>query len=208
MSRISRIGRSQVAGAVRDTFERKIAEHGNIPNMYRVFAHRPWFLTTMDAHFAAVMGSGHGPPADEGVARGSDLAGSTRAEHCMRSQTLLAARTGVAKEKIDALPDFENGPFDEKERAALRYGLQVTRDPNSVSDEVFAELARPLHGTGDRGDHVRGRPLRLLQPFQRGAAGGADASAPKGSTADDELGLPTDSVIRLCPFRLETGRPE
>jgi alkylhydroperoxidase family enzyme len=61
MSRISQIGRSQAAGTVRDAFEKKVAERGNIPNMYRVFAHRPWLLTTMDAHFAAVMGSGTVP---------------------------------------------------------------------------------------------------------------------------------------------------
>lgn len=61
MSRISRLGRSQVSGAARDAFERKIAERGNIPNMYRVFAHRPWILSTMDAHFSAVMGSGTVP---------------------------------------------------------------------------------------------------------------------------------------------------
>ncbi|MEO8192000.1 MAG: hypothetical protein ABI682_16835 [Acidobacteriota bacterium] len=58
MTRISRVGRSQVAGAARDAFERKVAERGNIPNQYRVFAHRPWILSTMDAHFSAVMGSG------------------------------------------------------------------------------------------------------------------------------------------------------
>ena len=58
MPRISRLGRSQVSGAALDTFERKIAERGNIPNMNRVFAHRPWILSTMDAHFSAVMGSG------------------------------------------------------------------------------------------------------------------------------------------------------
>lgn len=141
MSRISRIGRSRVAGAVRDTFERKIAEHGNIPNMYRAFAHRPWLLTTMDAHFAAVMGSGTVPlQLKELLAVQTSKVNAS--DYCIRSQTLLASRTGVAKEKIDALMDFETGPFDEKERAALRYGLQVTRDANNVSDEVFAELAR------------------------------------------------------------------
>lgn len=61
MSRISLVGRSQLQGAAREAFERKIAERGNIPNQYRVFAHRPWLLTTMDAHFAAVMGSGTVP---------------------------------------------------------------------------------------------------------------------------------------------------
>ncbi|HEX7251827.1 MAG TPA: carboxymuconolactone decarboxylase family protein [Thermoanaerobaculia bacterium] len=141
MSRISRIGRSRVAGAVRDTFERKIAEDGNIPNMYRVFAHRPWLLTTMDAHFAAVMGSGTVPMQLKGL-----LAILTsrlnRSEHCLHSQTMLAAQTGVDERKIAALPEVEKGPFDEKELAALRYGLQVARDPNGVSDAVFADLAR------------------------------------------------------------------
>jgi hypothetical protein len=61
MSRISRIGRSRATGSVRDILERKISERGNIPNMYRVVAHRPWLLTTMDTHFAAVMGSGTVP---------------------------------------------------------------------------------------------------------------------------------------------------
>lgn len=61
MARISRVGRSQVEGAAREAFERKIAERGSIPNQYRLYAHRPWLLATMDAHFAAVMGSGTVP---------------------------------------------------------------------------------------------------------------------------------------------------
>ena len=61
MPRISRVGRSRVTGPARDAFERKIAERGNIPNMYRVVAHRPWILATLDAHFSAVMGSGTVP---------------------------------------------------------------------------------------------------------------------------------------------------
>ena len=61
MSRIPRLGRSQVSGAARDAFDRKVAERGSVPNMYRIFAHRPWILSTMDAHLSAVMGSGTVP---------------------------------------------------------------------------------------------------------------------------------------------------
>jgi alkylhydroperoxidase family enzyme len=49
---------------------------------------------------------------------------------------------GATKEQIASLLDFENGPFDEKERAALRFGLAMTRDANRVSDAVFEELRR------------------------------------------------------------------
>ncbi len=54
----------------------------------------------------------------------------------------MAKRTGVTQEQLEALIDFESGPFDESEKAALRYGLQVTRDANAVSDELFADLSR------------------------------------------------------------------
>src|SRR5215472_9684968 len=131
MTRISLVGRSRTSGAAKEAFERKIAERGNIPNMYRVFAHRPWLLTTMDAHFAAVMGSGTVPLQIKEL-----LAILTsrlnRSEHCQHSQALLAAQTGVPAEKIAALPDCQKGPFDEKEFAALRYALQLSRDPKGV----------------------------------------------------------------------------
>ncbi len=139
MSRISLVGRSQAAGAAREAFERKIAERGNIPNMYRVFAHRPWLLTTMDAHFAAVMGSGTLPlKLKEMLALQTSLENQSR--YCAASHTLLAERTGATEEQIASLLDFERGPYSEREKAALRFGLQMTRDSNRVPDSVFAAL--------------------------------------------------------------------
>ena len=49
---------------------------------------------------------------------------------------------GATREQITSLLDFENGSFDEKEKAALRFGLAMTRDANKVSDAVFEELRR------------------------------------------------------------------
>ena len=141
MPRVSRIGRSQAQGAAKEAFERKIAERGNIPNIYRVFAHRPWLLTTMDAHFAAVMGSGTVPlKLKEMLALQTSLANACH--YCTRSHTVLAERTGSTKGQIAALLDFESGPFDEREKAALRFGLAMTRDASRVPDTVFQELSR------------------------------------------------------------------
>src|SRR6266496_2622784 len=99
MSRISRLGRSQVTGAARDSFERKIAERGSIPNMYRIFAHRPWLLTTMDAHFSAVMGSGTVPlRLKEMLALQTSLVNACG--YGMHSHTLAAERTGATKDQI------------------------------------------------------------------------------------------------------------
>lgn len=41
---------------------------------------------------------------------------------------------------MNALLDFENGPFDEREKAALAYAQQLTIDANRVDDGLFARL--------------------------------------------------------------------
>lgn len=55
MSRITKVGRSQTSGAVRAALDRMAEQRGNVPNMFRVVAHRPELLTTMLAHFNEVM---------------------------------------------------------------------------------------------------------------------------------------------------------
>jgi alkylhydroperoxidase family enzyme len=55
MSRITKVGRSQATGAAREALDRLAEQRGNVPNMFRVVAHRPELLTTMLAHFREVM---------------------------------------------------------------------------------------------------------------------------------------------------------
>jgi len=55
MSRLTKLGRSQTTGAVRAALDRMAEQRGNVPNMFRVVAHRPELMTTMLAHFHEVM---------------------------------------------------------------------------------------------------------------------------------------------------------
>lgn len=61
MSRLKRLTRKEVSGEVRALFDKIAAERGNIPNLYRVFAHRPQILETMMAHLSAVTNTGTVP---------------------------------------------------------------------------------------------------------------------------------------------------
>ena len=61
MGRIGRLRPDQVGADVRELFEAFLEERGNIPNMFRTAAHCPAILTTMLAHFRAVMGPGTVP---------------------------------------------------------------------------------------------------------------------------------------------------
>lgn len=61
MSRLSRLSRSQVSDDVREIYERVGAQRGNVPNMFRVYAHRPQILKTMMAHLDAITNTGTVP---------------------------------------------------------------------------------------------------------------------------------------------------
>jgi alkylhydroperoxidase family enzyme len=58
MPRISRLDRSQVSEEVAHVFDHFMKVRGNVPNMFRTVAHRPEILSTMMAHFRAIMETG------------------------------------------------------------------------------------------------------------------------------------------------------
>lgn len=58
MPRIRRLAVEDAEGRTREIFETYQRERGNVPNMFRTMAHRPELLSTMIAHFRAVMAPG------------------------------------------------------------------------------------------------------------------------------------------------------
>jgi alkylhydroperoxidase family enzyme len=61
MARLSKLSKDQVTGDVKDLYEKTGVQRGNVPNMFRVYAHRPEILKTMTAHLAAITNTGTVP---------------------------------------------------------------------------------------------------------------------------------------------------
>lgn len=61
MSRLTRLTRKDVPPEVGQLFEQIGKTRGNVPNMFRVYAHRPKILETMMAHLEAVTRTGTVP---------------------------------------------------------------------------------------------------------------------------------------------------
>lgn len=58
MARLTKLTKEQVAPDVRALYEDVGAKRGNVPNMFRVFAHRPEIVLTMVAHLNAITNTG------------------------------------------------------------------------------------------------------------------------------------------------------
>ena len=61
MARLTKLTKDQVGDEVRALYADVGAKRGNVPNMFRVYAHRPEILKTMMAHLSAVTNSGTVP---------------------------------------------------------------------------------------------------------------------------------------------------
>ena len=61
MARLTKLTKDEVTPEIRSRFEEIAQTRGNIPNMFRVFAHRPEILKTMLAHMNAITSTGTVP---------------------------------------------------------------------------------------------------------------------------------------------------
>jgi uncharacterized peroxidase-related enzyme len=141
MSRISRLDRDQVTPQIAALFDRVFAHRGNVPNMFRVMAHRPEIFSTMQAHFAAVLNTGTVSTKLKEllIVRTSQV---NDTPYCLASHLVLAKGLGWTDDQLANLPNWTTREdFTPAEKAALRLAETVTRDAHSVSDQQFAELS-------------------------------------------------------------------
>src|SRR5580658_3158390 len=153
MSRISRLERNQVPAPIAAGFDKVFAQRGNVPNMFRVMAHRPEIFTTMQAHFAAVLNTGTVSTKLKEliIVRTSQV---NETPYCLASHTVLARNLGWSDDQLAHLADWSRrDDFTAAEKAALRLAETVTRDAHAVTDEQFEDL---------RGYYSEGEIVELL----------------------------------------------
>jgi uncharacterized peroxidase-related enzyme len=148
MSRISRLDRSQVNPEIAALYDKAFTHRGNVPNMFRVMAHRPEIFSTMQAHFSAVLNTGTVSTRLKEliIVRTSQI---NVTPYCLASHTILARNLGWTDDQLAHLQNWpERNDFTPAEKAALRLAETVTRDAHAVSDEQFAEL-RSFYSEGE-----------------------------------------------------------
>jgi uncharacterized peroxidase-related enzyme len=148
MARISRLDRSQISPEIAARYDKVYTQRGNVPNMFRVMAHRPEIFATMQDHFAAVLNTGTVSTKLKEliIVRTSQV---NETPYCLASHTILARGLGWSDDQLAHLADWQaRNDFTPAEKAALRLAETVTRNANGVTDEQFAEL-RAYYSQGE-----------------------------------------------------------
>lgn len=61
MARLKTLEREEVAPEVQEIYDKYLKERGNVPNAFKTWAQIPSYLTTLIAHYRAVMFTGNLP---------------------------------------------------------------------------------------------------------------------------------------------------
>lgn len=140
-SRITLLEREQVPSEIQAIYDKLLAERELIPNMFKAVANIPGLALGFAAFLKPLMSDGAlSAPYKELVA--TRVASLLHCDYCMSSHLYLAARNGATPEQIEAVNDYESGPFTTKEKLGFRAADRIHESPFALDDLFYSKLKK------------------------------------------------------------------
>ncbi|MBX3695426.1 MAG: carboxymuconolactone decarboxylase family protein [Steroidobacteraceae bacterium] len=146
---LARLSREQLPEHMRDAWDQALQLHGDA-TFVEVFGHAPhvydWYL---EEYYRKLFYSGRIERSVVELVR-LRLANVHGCAFCNRSDTLAALAGGVPQAKIDALADYEAGPFTDREKAALALAdvMVLTNTRGHITPDLYKRL-RAYYSDGE-----------------------------------------------------------
>src|SRR5260370_10074331 len=124
---VSPLTKEQAAAEVQETFSKRAARAGKVPNFFAAMAHRPAVLNAFVPLYSVIINQGTVEAKYKELAylRASMVNGC---EYCSRAHMASSKPAGVTAEQIAALPFYKRSPlFDETENTTIPYAYRKTR---------------------------------------------------------------------------------
>lgn len=137
--RIPMLERDQVAPEVGVMYDAMLTQRGVVPNMFKTIAHIPAMAQGFAAFLKPIVGDGALPGWYKEliavrVCHLHDF------EYGIKAHSLSAKQKGASDDQINAVKDFERGPFTEAEKLGFRFADRLHRSASDIDDEFYAKV--------------------------------------------------------------------
>jgi AhpD family alkylhydroperoxidase len=138
---LSRVPREQLDISMQAAFDRSIAMHEDA-TFVEVMGHAPAVYDWYQNEFYKKLFYGSALPISLLELVRLRLANLHGCAFCNRNNTAAALLAGIKQSQIDALPNFENGPFSASEKAALALAdeMALTNPKGRIDGPLHARL--------------------------------------------------------------------
>ena len=140
-ARIPMLERDQVAPEIGALYDALLQQRGVVPNMFKTVANIPALAQGIAAFLKPIVGDGALPGwYKELLAVRVCLL--HQFEYGIKAHSLSAKQKGASDAQIEAVQDFESGPFSEEQKLGFRYADRLHRSPHEIDDEFFASVKK------------------------------------------------------------------
>jgi len=142
MSAISRIPLLERDSATPDSqkiYDALLAARGVVPNMFKVLGYRPEIAQGVAGFLKPLLADGALPGFYKELiaVRISRL---NQSAYAIRAHSISARQKGASEPQIEAVANFESGPYSEKEKQGFRLADRLHRGAAAVDDMFYCEL--------------------------------------------------------------------
>src|SRR6202045_403377 len=137
--RIKLLERDDVTPEATALYDALLAQRGVVPNMFKALAYSPDIAKGVAGFLKPLLSDGALPGWYKELlaVRVSILCES---EYAIRAHSISAQKKGASAGQIDAVGDFENGPYSEKEKLGFRLADRLHGGGRQVDDAFYSEL--------------------------------------------------------------------
>jgi uncharacterized peroxidase-related enzyme len=138
-SRIPLLQRDAATPDMVALYDALLAQRGVVPNMFKVLAYAPGIAQGVAGFLRVLLSDGAltGWYKELVAVRISILLES---EYAIIAHKASARKKGASEVQIEAVADFERGPYSPREKLGLRLADRLHRGPREVDDPFYAEL--------------------------------------------------------------------
>lgn len=138
--RVPLLERDQVSPEVAAIYDALLATRGVVPNMFKTVAHAPALATAIAGFLKAVLSDGALPGwYKELIATRMSLLNES--EYAVRAHSISARQKGASEAQIEAVKDYQRGPFTETEKLGFQFADRLHRSGHEIDDALYASVA-------------------------------------------------------------------
>src|SRR5262249_4528899 len=138
--RVHLLERDAASSDAQKIYDALLAARGVVPNMFKVLAHRPEIAAGVAGFLKPLLSDGALPGFYKELIA-VRVSQHHNSAYAVRAHSISARQKGANEAQIEAVANFESGPYSERKKTGFRLADRLHRGTSTVDDEFFATVA-------------------------------------------------------------------
>jgi uncharacterized peroxidase-related enzyme len=139
--RVPLLERNEVPAEIAAIYDKLLEDRGVVPNMFKMLGHDPPLALGIAAFLKPLLSEGALPAWYKELVA-ARVAMLNNCEYCVSSHSYLAKLRGASPAQIDAVENFEVGPYTEREKLGFRAADRLHRSADEIDDAFYKQLQK------------------------------------------------------------------